>query len=63
MKDDLLDSARVVAISSVGFVTSLTLAEAASLTSIAVGLATFVYVVTKTVLLIRGKGNPPKSLD
>jgi hypothetical protein len=56
MKNDLLEASRVSVVGTIGFVASLSLSDVATLTSIAVGLATLVYVVTKTVFLIRRQG-------
>lgn len=57
MKDDIPETVKVAAIGAGGAFTSLTLSDVATITSIAVGLATLVYIITKTVLLIKRRGN------
>ena len=50
-------------IAAIGFFASLTLAEINLVVSIAAGLATLGYVVTKWVLLLRARSRRPASLE
>jgi hypothetical protein len=60
VKGEFTEGVRVSIVGATGFVTSYSLTEFSSLVSIAVGLATLVYIVAKTIFLIRNKGREPK---
>lgn len=56
MKDDVAEGARVAVVGAVGFIASLSLTDVSVLVSIGVGVATLVYIVSKTIFLFRNKG-------
>ena len=56
MRDDIISGVKVCTVGTIGFVTSLKLADAATLVSIAVGLATLVYIGAKTYFLFKNQG-------
>lgn len=60
MKDDLFELNKVGLTGLVGTIAAMTLADVATLTSIAVGLATFVYVAAKIFFLVRSGGRDGK---
>lgn len=60
MRQEGLELIRVSCVGTLGFMATMQLADVATLVSIAVGVATFTYVVTKLYFLIRNKGQEPK---
>jgi len=58
--DGLGELFRVAVIGSAGWLTAFTLADAATVVSICVGVATLVYVAAKTYFLIKHDGGGPK---
>ncbi len=60
MKNDIFELQKVGLTGTFGTLAAMTLADVATLTSIAVGVATFLYVATKLFYLIRSGGRDAK---